>query len=400
MRDKALNGLSLAGLSATFVGNGIGRFAYVALMPALIQAGWFSKSEASYLGVATLAGYLLGAPLANYLTKFYLLRHLLRLAMLLCSISYLACALQNIGLPWFYFWRTMAGVGGAMLMVLAAPAIVIQHREAIRGKVSGIVFSGIGLGAMVSGMLIPMLITQSVAAAWLGMGAICLALTISSWGCWGQEAPATSKPTATSSLPLSKKARLAASLVLLAYVLNAVGYLPHTLFWIDYIVRELKMPLAAGGFFWAVFGLGAAIGPLITGTLGDYFGFKRCLIVCFICKSIGVALPLLSSSSIALFLSSLLVGAFTPGIVAIISTYMLECVGVARHRKAWSVMTFCFAASQLVVGYLMAAASVNAASYRPLFFISATALIFSALCIYLVNLRPEPSLELSLKGNH
>ncbi|STQ90334.1 YbfB/YjiJ family MFS transporter [Iodobacter fluviatilis] len=400
MRNKAFNGLSLAGLSATFVGNGIGRFAYVALMPALIQAGWFSKSDASYLGVATLAGYLLGAPLAHYLTKMYSLRFLLRVAMLLCSMSYLACALQNKGLPWFYFWRTMAGVGGAMLMVLAAPAIVIQHREAIRGKVSGIIFSGIGLGAMASGTLIPLLISQSVAAAWLGMGTICLLLTILTWGAWGQEAPATAKAAAASLEPMSKKAKVAAFLVLLAYVLNAVGYLPHTLFWIDYIVRELKMPLAAGGFFWAVFGLGAAVGPLITGTLGDYFGFKRCLMACFLLKAMGVALPLFSSSPAALFLSSFLVGAFTPGIVAIISTYMLECVGAARHRKAWSAMTFSFAASQLLAGYFMAAASVNAASYRPLFLISAIALVFSALCIFLVNPKPEPSLELSLKGSH
>ncbi|MDR0770676.1 MAG: MFS transporter [Burkholderiales bacterium] len=56
MNDPALTKLSFAGLSATFVGNGVGRFAYIALMPALIGAGWFTKSEASYLGVATLAG--------------------------------------------------------------------------------------------------------------------------------------------------------------------------------------------------------------------------------------------------------------------------------------------------------------------------------------------------------
>ncbi len=397
MNRVALNALSLAGLCATFVGHGIGRFAYVALMPALIQAGWFSKSDASYLGVATLAGYLLGAPLANWLVKYHSTGNLLRMAMLVCSLSYFACVLQNFGMPWFYFWRTVAGVGGAMLMVLAAPLIVSQHHASIRGKVSGIVFSGIGLGAMVAGILIPLLIAHSIKAAWLGMGSICLALTLLAWRTWGQEAAA--KPTMVALAPprpLSKNQKVGAFFILLAYVLDAVGYLPHTLFWMDYIVRELKMPLAVGGFFWAVFGVGAAVGPLVAGVAGDYFGFKRCLMGCFLLKALGVALPLLDGGLVALFLSSFLVGAFTPGIVALVSTYMLDCVGAARHRKAWGLMTFSFAAAQLVAGYFMAYASLHAASYRPLFLVSATALVVSALCIAFVNLKPAPLLEWSV----
>ena len=59
--QRALNGLSLAGLSATLVGNGVGRFAFIALMPAVIDAAWFSKAQASHLSVATLLGYILGA---------------------------------------------------------------------------------------------------------------------------------------------------------------------------------------------------------------------------------------------------------------------------------------------------------------------------------------------------
>ena len=46
------------GLAATLIGNGIGRFAYTPLIPALIAAGWFSPAEAVYLAAANLAGYL------------------------------------------------------------------------------------------------------------------------------------------------------------------------------------------------------------------------------------------------------------------------------------------------------------------------------------------------------
>lgn len=45
------------GLAATFIGNGLGWFAYTPLIPVLIAAGWFSPAEASHVA----AGYLVGA---------------------------------------------------------------------------------------------------------------------------------------------------------------------------------------------------------------------------------------------------------------------------------------------------------------------------------------------------
>ena len=52
---------AVAGLCATLVGIGFARFAYTPLLPALVEAGWFSPPEAAYLGAANLIGYLVGA---------------------------------------------------------------------------------------------------------------------------------------------------------------------------------------------------------------------------------------------------------------------------------------------------------------------------------------------------
>ncbi|MDR2016195.1 MAG: MFS transporter [Burkholderiales bacterium] len=388
MKESALTKTSFAGLSATFVGNGIGRFAYIALMPALISSGWFSKGEASYLGVATLVGYLLGAPLANYLVRRFTTGQIMRSAMVMCSLSYLACAFPDAPLLWFYFWRTLAGVGGAILMVMAAPAVLRYFSEGIRGRVSGVVFSGIGLGAMMSGTLIPLLILQSVSAAWLGMGSICLLLTIINWRTWDIPLPDQAVGAKTHEDHQTKVSSAAVALILSAYTLNAIGYLPHTLFWVDYIVRELHMSLWIGGLCWAVFGIGAALGPLFTGQMGDRFGFKQCLIACFMLKAFGVVLPLLSNHLNGLLVSSFLVGAFTPGIVALVSAYTLECVGIHKHRRAWSIMTFSFAVSQAVVGYIMAYVVSDSISYRPLFLVSSMALLISAICILFTRVKP------------
>lgn len=399
MLHRAFNRLSLAGLGATLIGNGIGRFAFIAMMPALIQAGWFSKADASYLGVATLVGYVAGAAFSDALARRFSSATLLRVSMLVCSLSFFACAIEGAGLPWYYLWRTAAGACGAVLMVLPAPVVLPRHDPSVRGRASGVVFSGIGLGAALSGSLVPLLIAgfsipftlwtvRGVTGAWLGMGTVCLLLTWFSWRQWPQEAE--QRPTAAQAMePASRRLpdgiRMTVWLIMIAHGLNAIGYLAHTMFWVDYIVRELGMPLATGGVYWALFGLGAAVGPMLTGSLADRFGLKRCLVAGFAIKAFSAVLPVISSSGPALVASSILMGIFTPGIVALVSAYTLNSVGQAHHRKAWGMATSSFAVAQAAGGAIMAFAASMLHSYHPLFVASALALVGSVAGILLVR---------------
>jgi MFS family permease len=406
MIAKVLNRLSLAGLCATLVGNGLGRFAFVALMPALIQAGWFSQAQASTLGVATLAGYVLGAAMAHPLALRWSSARLLRWAMLVCSLSFVACAVEGTGMAWNLAWRGAAGACGALLMVLPAPLILPRHEAAIRARASGVVFSGIGLGAALSGLLVPLLVAgfgaaaavnasgprvpaDGVTGAWLGLGAVCLALTALAWRAWPVEAAAAPKAIETARLP--EGLRRTVALVLLAHGLNAVGYLAHTLFLPDYVVRELGRPLAEGGLLWSMFGLGAALGPMLAGTLADAFGLKRCLLAGFALKAVSAILPVWGGGTAALLVSAVLMGICTPGIVVMVSAYALERVGPQHHRRAWGLATSSFAIAQAAGGALMAFAATRLDSYQPLFCASAAALVGSVACIALIGERSAPA---------
>lgn len=307
-------------------------------------------------------------------------------------------------------------------MVLPAPVVLPKCDIAVRGRASGIVFSGIGLGAVISGALIPVLIAgigvgvvfgdrffpiafRGVAGAWLGMGAVCLALTAAAWRQWPPEANETrgaASPGEASRSEIPPEASKTVWLILMAHGLNAVGYLAHTLFWVDYTVRELGMSLATGGFYWSMFGLGAAVGPLLTGSLADVFGLKRCLIGGFALKALAAALPLWSSSAPALFASSILMGVFTPGIVALVSAYTLESVGPHLHRRAWGMATFSFSVAQAAGGFLMATAAVHMDSYRPFFLASAISLLGAIICTALirkVTTQAIPKVEEEMAAN-
>ena len=60
---------TLAAFCAVLVGLGLARFAYTPLIPALIDAQWFTPAQAAYLGAANLAGYLAGALAARPLAR-------------------------------------------------------------------------------------------------------------------------------------------------------------------------------------------------------------------------------------------------------------------------------------------------------------------------------------------
>ena len=167
--------------------------------------------------------------------------------------------------------------------------------------------------------------------------------------------------------------------LLCAYVLDAIGYLPHTVFWVEYLVHGLGKPLSTGGAFWAVFGAGAALGPLLAGHAADRFGFQRTLVACFACKAVAVALPLFSTTMPALFLSSFAVGALTPGMVAVASGRVVEIAGPAAHQRNWAMMTFVYALLQALGGYAMAAVYGATHSFVLLFSVAAGALVLSAI---------------------
>lgn len=373
-----LAGPGLCGAAATLTGVGIGRFAYVAILPLLVQQAWFSRTAAGYLGAANLTGYFLGIGVAAWLSRHWSAARMVRLSMLLCALSFFSCAWQGGGLAWFLLWRSIAGACGAILMVQAPVLILPRTPAARRGRVGGVIFSGVGLGIVAAATVVPVLAHQGLARTWLTLGAICLLLTALTWRHW-QSAP----PQRPAAAPRRAWRPFPAAVMLLlaAYALNAVGYLPHTLFWADYITGELHRPIAEAGFFWACFGAGAACGPYLTGALADRIGLSATLFIAFALKAAGVALPLFASGGAALLVSSVLVGFFSPGIVGAASSYALEIGGAAQHRRYWTAMNFGFSLAQAGAASIMVSMMSARHSYALLFVISGVALAVSALCV-------------------
>ncbi|QNK71199.1 YbfB/YjiJ family MFS transporter [Variovorax sp. PAMC26660] len=345
----------LAGFCATLVGLGLARFAYTPLLPAIIDAHWFSASAATYLGAANLVGYLIGALLGGPMSARWPARAVLRAMMLATAASLIACA-WPIDFAWFFGWRVVSGISGGALMVLAAPTVLAHMPPRQRGLASGMIFAGIGLGIAASGTLVPLLLRQGLAATWIGLAVLALLLTVVAWHGWPAAAPAHAVHAAHATAARPPVAKGALRALTMSYALNAAGLVPHMIFLVDFVARGLGQGLAVGAQYWVVFGLGAIVGPVLSGYLADRVGFGPALRIAFAVQAVALALPaagLIGHGG--LIVSSAVVGAFTPGIVPLVLGRVQELL--AHHpslqKAAWSRATTGFAVLQASAAYGM-----------------------------------------------
>jgi predicted MFS family arabinose efflux permease len=370
-----------AGLCASLVGIGLARFGYMQLIPSLISQHWFAPGAAAYLGAANLAGYLFGALLAVRMASLIPTRDVLRAMMALAAISFFACAVP-LSFSWFFVWRFAAGFAGGALMVLAAPSVLPHVPVGRRGVVSGAIFMGVGLGIIVSASLVPLLLRVGLVEAWCGLGAATLVLTALSWNGWPrhdiEDGAVTPRRPATATLRLKA--------LYVQYALSAVGLVPHMMFLVDFVARGLGRGVDVGAQYLVLFGLGATIGPIIGGHIADRIGFRATLLTTFVLQAIAVALLALSDHWTALLVSSLAVGATTPGVVPLALGRVRDLVpGDAQGQQAaWSIATITFSAGQAAGAYGFAFLLGSEGSYAMLFALGAVPFVL-ALAIEVVT---------------
>lgn len=353
---------TVAGASASLVGIGLARFAYTPLLPAIIGAHWFEASTAAYLGAANLGGYLAGALVARLFVKWSSSATVLRSMMLLATIAFVACAFP-VSFLWFFLWRFASGVSGGALMVLAAPTILAHVAPSRRGFASGAIFTGIGLGIAASGTIVPLLLSQGLTQTWLGLGVVSLLLTVVAWNGWPRHEPPAAHSHAShpsqartdhAARPsVASESKLRALYV--EYGLNAAGLVPHMIFLVDFVARGLGKGVDAGAQYWVLYGIGAIVGPLLTGHLADRAGFGPALRAAYLLQIAAVALPAFGLGPAALMVSSVVVGAFTPGIVPLVLGRLNELLAhhPAAQKAAWTKATTYFAVMQAVSAYGM-----------------------------------------------
>jgi MFS family permease len=333
---------ALAGAAATAAGNGLARFAFVPLFPAMVGAGWVDGGQAGALGASTLLGYLIGVLAGRSAGRQLGVPRLLDAGMAIILVALVACA-WNGGFIWLAFWRALAGVGGGLLMALAGPASQASVPPNQRGLAGGVVIAGVGIGIGLGAILVPLFLGAGVTAAWLGLAVIVAMLWRFAHPRWPD-------------MPLTGAAAGAApraSLLMLTYGLHAAGMLPPMVYLADLAARGRGLGVSIGSAIWLVFGLAGIAGGILSGRVTDRFGGRPTLVIWLFVQNVALGLALIP------YAWAVLPAAAGAGFAAIgVTTVTLS---VAREWAGpmagtlWVRATAVFALVQTLLGFALAA---------------------------------------------
>lgn len=378
-------GLVFAGFCASLISIGLARFVYTPLLPALIEAHWFSAADAVYLGAANLTGYLLGAVSGRAMARRWPDVNVLRLMLVLVSLSFVGCAFP-LSLGWFFAWRLVSGIAGGVVMVLIAATLLPHVPAARRGLASGMIFVGAGLGIVASGTLVPVLMHWDLRATWLGLAAFTGLLTLASWRAW----PPAATRTAAAPVRQAQAGHAAVGLLYVQYALMAAAFVPVMIFLVDYIARGQRLGAGEAAYFWVLYGVGAVLGPALYGMLIDRFGSTPTLRMMLLSQTAAMLALAQLQDHTALAALTLVLGTFPSGIAPTVLARIQHWLpGAAQQTAVWSRATTAFAVLQAASAYGYSALfNQTGGQYRLIFELGAA---FMGLTLLLDFCRPRPA---------
>lgn len=321
-------------ITALAVAMGIGRFAFTPILPLMIQEGTVHLAQTAWLSSSNYIGYLVGA-----LSLLKSNRHPLFVVLGLTLVTLTTWLASLSGFGWLLVLRFLAGVASAWVLV-SISAFAINWLKSRQVVSSGLIYTGVGIGITLTGLICSYFIFQSATATiaaqssfsplssrlWQYLGVIALLATLLvtfllakinsqlASTAAAKANPTEATPTkATNTNPTSSSipppAKLKLANILTAYGLFGFGYiLPAT-----FLPQIAKQWLSGQSYLliWPFFGLAAALSVVLSqGLQRRYNNFSLLGVwrVSQIIMAVGTLLPALWQSLAGLMLSALMVG--------------------------------------------------------------------------------------------
>jgi MFS family permease len=376
---RSLGQVLAAGVIALVVAMGVGRFAYTPILPAMQGRFDLSNAAAGALASSNYLGYLLGALLAAFVPTGRPQDAVLRTSLWTVAAATVLVGLTTDFSAWFAL-RFIAGLASAGGFVLAAAVVLEELSRRDTSGLSGVFFSGVGIGIMLSGLVV-LPLNELLAgepgvwrAGWLLLGTLALVLVIpchawlpreeaeyqdSGEGTWKGASP--KKGSAGTGRCVASGATLAFALLCSAYFLEGAGYIVTGTF-LPTIVDSLPGLGDLGAGVWILVGLAAAPSALLWAGAASRLRAPRALGAAYAAQAAGILLLVVSSTWWAAAASGMLLGGTFVGISALTLTYARQFVGGRRAGFAIGLLTAAYGVGQ-VVGPLVAARLADEAGH-------------------------------------
>lgn len=351
--------LALALSLAAAVSLGITRFSYGLLLPPMrADLGW-TYTLAGAMNTANALGYLLGALAMPQLLRYFGPTRLVLGGAVLAS-GLMALTGFFTESPHLLAQRLLAGIASALVFsaggLLAARLAAIEPQKS--GFLLGIYYGGVGVGIVVSALVVPSVLDAATAqahgwawACWVLAGACAVGTALVAWptrvlASWAAQVTASELATP----PKSDGLRFAwrdFGFALGGYGLFGLGYIGYMTFVIA-LLKEQGASASAITTFYALLGLACVVSARLWAGLLDHFRGGQALAILNALLGLATVLPAITSVWPVVLLSGILFGAVFASVVASTTALVRHNLPASQWAPGISAFTVVFAAGQMV----------------------------------------------------
>jgi len=383
---------------SVFSSLGLARFGYTSILPQMQDSLRLTNTRTGTLQALNLLGYLLTVMGAGMLAARFGPRIVVSTSLLIVSFSMLLTGL----VPSFSaacIARFLAGASGAGGNIPAMGLVSAWFGKRRRGIASGIGVTGSSIGLMVTGLLVPAIMTTYGPDGWrvcwyvlAGIGfavfvlcALFLRNSPHEKGLQpiGQTAPETDENNDKQECsPFHWRSVYASRIVWqLAFLYCAFGfsYIIYATFFVRHLVKEARFSLSDAGALWMSIGFVSLSSGFIWGSLSDRFSRQVALLCVFTLQGISFVILGLSQTTTAVYVSSGLFALTAWSIPALMAALAGDIVGPRLAPAALGLMTIVFGIGQALGPYFAGVIADATQSFSPAFVIAgAVALLCGA----------------------
>ncbi|KOV72847.1 hypothetical protein ADL00_04910 [Streptomyces sp. AS58] len=306
-RSEYMTALGLA--AGPVVALGFTRFAYALLLPSMRSELDWSYAAAGGLNTANALGYIIGAGSAAWWSRRLGAGRSFVWGMIISAVALLASGLTD-DFTALSVLRFVGGLSTAVTFVVGSALASRVHtggRQQRSAALVGVYMAGVGIGVVLSGLVVPAALTAWGASGWqagwllLGLLAL-LAVGPATWAAKG----VPSAPPAAAAQGSAGLSRMAPSFAW--YVLFGAGYVSYMTFVIA-LLREQGLGTWSTAGFFIVLGAASALATLLVWgrVIGRLHGGRAPALVSAIVL-VGVLPVLLSDGPAAAIVSAVIFG--------------------------------------------------------------------------------------------
>ena len=403
------------GLITTIAAHGFGRMAYTIILPAMKDGLKFDYTQLGLLGTGNFLGYLSMAIIGGFLAARFGTRIVITLALVLMGITMMLTGLaKSFGFAFTMRLLTGLGNGAAYVPAMALGSAWFAMRK--RGFATGIVSAGIGMGTLISGLVVPPILEAFGADGWryswyiLG-GAVLVVSGIVFFFVRSRPAEkgllpvgvAENDAEASASTPGGKASALEWSRIYrkpsvwylgVVYFFYGLSYIIYMVFFAAYLVKEMGYSQAWAGALWATVGGLSIFCGVIWGGISDRLGRSRGAALAYLVLGASYIIYALVKVKFGFYLSAVLFGLTAWSIPTIMAAAAGDFVGPRLAPAGLGFITLFFGIGQAIGpalgGYL---ADVSHSFTLPFLVAGGISLIGMVFSLYLKKPEPEAALN-------